>query len=59
MQILRPSFTNREITYDNYFLGIDVSTTATKASLIDGKGKVIAVATSEYPFEIPNPLWSE
>jgi xylulokinase len=42
-----------------YFLGIDVSTTATKALLIDTSGKVIAVASTEYPFETPQPLWSE
>jgi xylulokinase len=42
-----------------YFLGIDVSTTATKALLIDEKGTVIAVAASEYSFETPKPLWSE
>jgi xylulokinase len=42
-----------------YFLGIDVSTTATKALLIDTHGIVIAVAATEYPFETPHPLWSE
>ena len=42
-----------------YFLGIDVSTTATKALLIDSEGIVAAVAVSEYPFETPRPLWSE
>ena len=42
-----------------YLLGIDVSTTATKALLIDDTGAVIAVAATEYPFETPQPLWSE
>ncbi len=42
-----------------YLLGIDVSTTATKALLIDDSGAVIAVAATEYPFETPQPLWSE
>jgi xylulokinase len=42
-----------------YLLGIDVSTTATKALLIDEQGAVVAVAASEYPFETPQPLWSE
>ncbi len=42
-----------------YLLGIDVSTTATKALLIDEGGKVVAVAATEYPFETPRPLWSE
>jgi xylulokinase len=42
-----------------YFLGIDVSTTATKALLIDKGGHLVAVASTEYPFETPHPLWSE
>jgi len=42
-----------------YFLGIDVSTTATKALLIDPAGAVLAAAASEYDFETPHPLWSE
>jgi len=40
-------------------LGIDVSTTATKAVLVDEGGEVRAVATSEYGFDVPRPLWSE
>lgn len=40
-------------------LGIDVSTTATKAVLIDEAGTVVGVASAEYPFETPRPLWSE
>jgi xylulokinase len=42
-----------------FYLGLDVSTTATKALLIDDRGAVVAVAASEYPFETPRPLWSE
>jgi xylulokinase len=42
-----------------YFLGIDVSTTATKALLIDSTGIVLAVSATEYSFETPHPLWSE
>ena len=42
-----------------YFLGIDVSTTATKALLIDSAGKVIQVHSTPYGFETPHPLWSE
>jgi xylulokinase len=42
-----------------YFLGIDVSTTATKALISDDIGNVLAVASAEYPFETPRPLWSE
>jgi xylulokinase len=42
-----------------YVLGIDVSTTATKALIVDGDGQVVAVAATEYPFDTPHPLWSE
>ena len=40
-------------------LGLDVSTTATKAVLQDAEGIVRAVGTSAYPYETPHPLWSE
>ena len=43
----------------HYFIGIDASTTATKALLIDEQGDVVAVAASEYGFATPQPLWSE
>ncbi len=42
-----------------YFIGIDSSTTATKALLMDETGQVIGVASSEYGFETPKPLWSQ
>jgi xylulokinase len=42
-----------------YFIGIDSSTTATKALLLDDEGNVVAVASGEYPFDTPRPLWSE
>jgi len=42
-----------------YFIGIDTSTTATKALLIDESGQVLGVASNEYPYETPQPLWSE
>jgi xylulokinase len=42
-----------------YFIGIDASTTATKALLMDSAGRVAAVASTEYSFETPQPLWSE
>jgi xylulokinase len=42
-----------------YFLGIDTSTTATKALLIDQTGELVGVASSEYTYETPQPLWSE
>jgi len=40
-------------------LGLDVSTTATKAILIRPNGSVVGVASSEYDFESPQPLWAE
>ena len=42
-----------------YFIGIDTSTTATKSILIDQDGKIVAVASSQYAYETPHPLWSE
>lgn len=42
-----------------HVLGIDVSTTATKAVLVDQAGHVVGVAASEYGLEVPRPLWSE
>jgi xylulokinase len=40
-------------------LGIDVSTTATKALLIDEKGEIIGSASTSYELDTPQPLWSE
>jgi xylulokinase len=42
-----------------YLLGIDTSTTATKALLIDEEGSVVAVAATEYSFDSPKPGWTE
>jgi xylulokinase len=42
-----------------HVLGIDVSTTATKAVLIDASGAVVGVGASAYGFNVPQPLWSE
>jgi xylulokinase len=42
-----------------HVLGIDVSTTATKAVLIDEAGAVRGVGTAEYGFDVSQPLWSE
>ena len=43
----------------NYFLGIDTSTTSSKALLIDSNGVVIAVASASHTLQTPKPLWSE
>ena len=40
-------------------IGIDVSTTATKAVLIDEAGVVRGIGVSEYGYTVPAPLWSE
>ncbi len=40
-------------------LGIDVSTTATKAIVVDESGAVCGIGIAEYSFEVPRPLWSE
>lgn len=42
-----------------YFVGIDASTTATKALLMRADGQVVAVASSEYTYDSPRPLWTE
>jgi len=42
-----------------YFLGIDTSTTSSKALLIDEKGEVVAVASNPHTLQTPKPLWSE
>ncbi|MDT8304851.1 MAG: xylulokinase [Anaerolineae bacterium] len=42
-----------------FLLGIDVSTTATKALLLDAAGNVAGTETTPYDFQTPQPLWSE
>ena len=43
----------------NLVLGIDISTTATKAVLVDRAGAVRGTGLAEYGFDVPRPLWSE
>ena len=40
-------------------LGIDTSTTATKAVLVDTAGAVVGIGVAEYDVQMPRPLWSE
>jgi xylulokinase len=40
-------------------LGVDVSTTATKAVLVDPSGAVRGIGLAEYAVSMPHPLWSE
>ena len=43
----------------SYCIGIDTSTTATKALLLDAEGAVVGVGRSDYGYDTPRPLWSE
>lgn len=42
-----------------HVIGIDSSTTATKAVLIDEAGAVVGIGIAEYDYSVPRPLWSE
>jgi xylulokinase len=42
-----------------FFLGLDISTTGSKALLVDENGTVIAIASSPHTLQTPKPLWSE
>ena len=42
-----------------YLVGIDVSTTAVKAILIDSRGGVVGSASTPLSLAIPRPGWSE
>jgi xylulokinase len=44
---------------DRVVLGLDVSTTATKAVLVGPGGELRGVAAAEYETSSPRPLWSE
>jgi xylulokinase len=41
------------------FLGIDISTTAAKALLMDPQGRIVASAATPLDLQTPRPLWSE
>lgn len=43
----------------NSLLGLDIGTTAAKAVLIEPAGRVLSVATTEYPLLMPRPGWTE
>lgn len=43
----------------SYLLGLDVSTTGSKAVLIDTEGRVVRTATNPHPLHTPRPAWSE
>ncbi|MEA3502393.1 MAG: xylulokinase, partial [Actinomycetota bacterium] len=41
------------------YLGIDTSTTATKALLVDAAGTALGIGKAEYGYNTPRPGWSE
>lgn len=43
----------------SYLLGLDVSTTGSKALLIDESGRVVSTATNAHALSTPRPAWSE
>lgn len=43
----------------HFLLGLDLSTTGSKALLLDESGTVVAVASSPHSLSTPRPLWSE
>ena len=43
----------------NYYIGIDLGTSAVKLLLVDEAGKVVGEVTKEYPLSFPHPGWSE
>ena len=43
----------------SHVLGIDTSTTATKAVVVDRAGAVVGVGTSAYDYATPRPMWAE
>ena len=42
-----------------YVVGIDASTTATKAVLVDEAGAVVGIGSTAYGYDIPQPGWTE
>ncbi len=42
-----------------YVVGIDASTTATKAVLVDEAGSVVGIGSIAYGYDIPQPGWTE
>jgi xylulokinase len=42
-----------------YVVGIDASTTATKAVLVDEAGAVVGIGSTAYGYDIPQPGWAE
>ncbi len=47
------------MTEDSYVIGIDCSTTATKAVVWDGRGNTVAEGRAAFPLATPRPGWYE
>ena len=43
----------------NYYIGIDLGTSAVKLLLVDAAGQVLNTVSVEYPLRFPQPGWSE
>ena len=43
----------------NYYIGIDLGTSAMKLLLMDAVGNIHNTITKEYPLEFPQPGWSQ
>lgn len=43
----------------NYYIGIDLGTSAVKLLLMDKNGQILNIVTKEYPLSFPHPGWSE
>ncbi|MBR3738639.1 MAG: xylulokinase [Eubacterium sp.] len=43
----------------NYFIGIDLGTSAVKMILINENSKILKTVTKKYPISFPKPNWSE
>ena len=42
-----------------YYIGIDLGTSAAKLLLVDEQGRIANEVTKEYPLEFPQPGWSQ
>ena len=43
----------------NYYIGVDLGTSAVKLLLVDAAGRILNTVSKEYPLYFPHPGWSE
>lgn len=48
-----------EVTPMEYYIGVDLGTSALKLLLVDEQGQILNEVTREYPLEFPHPGWSQ